>query len=138
MADITVTAASVRRGSGYTETTGLSGEAITAGQLVALDESDGYYYLSDCDHATTARRKITGVCLNNAAGAQQAITVQTAGIFTVGGTVAVGVIYIMSGNAGGIAPVTDVAASDTVSILGVGVTTGTIKLNIFNSETIYA
>lgn len=138
MADITVTAANTRRGANYTEVTGRSGEAMTAGMLVAKDDTDGFFYKSDCDHATTARRKITGVLLGDAAGAEQTVTVQTGGFFNPGGTVAVGKIYVASGNAGGIAPVDDLAAADTVSIFGVGYSTTLIQLNIFNSGTVHA
>lgn len=137
MADITVTAANVRRGADYQQTTGVAGEAITAGQVVALDTSDSKVYLADANSGTSQRKKISGVAIQNAPAVDQPITYQTAGYVNPGGTVTVGTIYCMSATAGGIAPHGDLASGHTVSILGVGYTTSLIRMVTsapFNSE----
>lgn len=134
MADITVTAASARRGAEYTQTTGVTGEAITAGQVVSLDSSDAKVYLSDANSGTSQRKKISGIATHSVTSADQPITYQAAGYFNPGGTVVVGTIYIMSATGGGIAPSTDAASGHTISILGVGYTATLIRLNIFNAE----
>ena len=136
MADLSVTAANVRRGAEYVETTGTSGEAITIGQLVAEDTSDGKLYLADCDSGTTARRKITGVALSTVSAVDQKLTYISSGYVNPGAAVTSGEIYVLSGTAGGICPEGDLASGDTVCILGVGYTTSLIRLSIFNSEAV--
>lgn len=137
LVDVAVVAASVRHGTDSTAvasiTTGNSGEAITAGQVLAQDTADSKYYLADANSGTAERKKISGVAVSGAPGADQKIVIQTAGIYTVGGTAVVGVTYIMSATPGAIAPDADAVSGWTKSILGVGLTSTTIKLSIFNS-----
>ncbi len=132
--DISVTAANVRRGADYQQSTGITGEAITAGQLVALDTSDGKVYLSDANSGTSQRRKITGIATHTVTAADQPITYQTAGYVNPGGTAAAGVTYCMSATAGGIALDSDITSGLTKSIFGVGYTASLIRMSIFNSE----
>lgn len=136
MADLSVTAANVRRGAEYVETTGTSGEAITVGQLVAEDTSDGKLYLADCDSGTTQRRKITGVALSATSAVDQKVTYVSGGYVNPGAAVTSGEIYVLSGTAGAICPEGDLASGDTVSILGVGYSSSLIRLSIFNSEAV--
>lgn len=132
LADITITAANVTPVTGYTFTDGTAGATITAGQVVYKDASDGdAFKLADCDASATTSAVI-GIALHGAADGQP-LRVQTAGSINIGGTVAVGSIYILSGTAGGIQVSTDVAQSDWVSVLGIATTTGIISLRIHNS-----
>ena len=132
MVDISVTAADVQPGTGAVVKHGTAAEAITAGESVHKLASDGLIYLSDADHATAAKRAVSGIALNSAA-AGQPIAYQESGVIDIGGTVTVGEIYVLSGAAGGIAPEGDLATGDNVSIIGVGVTATNISLGIFNS-----
>lgn len=136
IADLSITAASVRRGSEYAQSTGTAGEAITAGQLVAEDTSDGKIYLADANSATTQRRKITGIASHSVTSADQQMQYQTSGYVNPGGTVTVGTTYILSATAGGIAPDSDSASNMTKCIFGVGYTASLIRMNIFNSESV--
>jgi hypothetical protein len=122
-ADITVTATSVKLSSG-TSSLYNAGAAVTAGQVVYL-HTDGLVYLSDANASATTKA-ITGIALNGAAIGQP-VSVQTSGTITIGATVAVGT------TAGGIAPSTDLASTWGTIIIGVADTTGTIKLQFFDS-----
>lgn len=129
-ADITVTATSVKLSSG-TSTAYNAGETITAGQCLYL-HTDGLVYKSD-SNGTSAQKALIGIALNGGATGQP-IAVQTSGTITIGATTAVGTIYVVSGTAGGIAPHGDLASGMTTIIIGVADTTGSIKLNIYNSQ----
>lgn len=133
MADITITAASVVKGADARTLTLVAGAAITAGQVVYKDAADNdKVKLADADSATAAIRVPFGVALNGAA-AGQPVTVQTDGLITIGGTVAPGVVYLLSDNAGGIMPAADQEAGDYTSIIGVGASATEITLHLFSS-----
>lgn len=131
-ADVSITAGNVVPVAGYQFVDGIAGETITAGQTLYLKESDSRYWKADSDSATSAVRVLVGIALNGAS-AGQPLRVQTAGSITIGGTVAVGTVYILSDTAGGIMPSTDVETGDYVSIVGIATTTGIILLDITNS-----
>ena len=129
-ADISITAANVVPATGYRFEDGTAGATITAGQLLYKDSGDSNKFkLVDNDASATA--SVYGIALNGAASGQP-IRVQTDGTITIGGTVAVGTIYVSSSNAGGIAPSTDLASGDYTSVVGIALTTGTISMSIFN------
>ena len=129
MADLTITAANVVAGSNARKTSGIAGVAITAGQAVYLSSTTGKYLLADTDSATAEARVPVGIALNGAA-AGQPVEVQTSGDITIGATVAAGVAYYLSGTAGGICPVADVASGDYPSIIGMGISTTEIRIDI--------
>ena len=68
----------------------------------------------------------------NGAALNQPIRIQISGTINPGGTVAIGQLYVVSANFGGIAPYADLVSTNKVCILGVGMTVSTIKLNIFD------
>jgi len=129
MADLTITAANVIAGSGAKIVHGTAGASITAGQVLYLDSAAGTYKLADTDSATVAARSPAGIALH-AAGTGQPIAVLTAGPITIGATVAVGDVYYLSGTAGGLAPVADVAAGDYPCIIGICTSTSVLNVNI--------
>lgn len=118
MTDISVTATSVKAGAGAIEGTGIAGATITAGQSIYEDANDGLMKLADCDLSAPAA-KVRGIALHGAS-AGQPIRYQKGGKVKIGGTAAAGTIYVASGNAGGVAPVGDLAANDWVTVIGVG------------------
>lgn len=130
MADMAITAANVIPVAGYNFTDGVAGETVTAGQLVYLKSSDSKYWLVDNDAAATAG--LVGMALNGAA-AGQPVRILTGGSVNPGGTVVVGTIYGTSSTAGGLAPSTDFASGDYVSIFGIGTTSSNIAVDIQNS-----
>lgn len=132
MADLSLTPGSVvsADGSAYLQTF-TAGAAITAGQLVYVDAADGTVKLAYAT-STAAIAAIKGIAVDDAASGQPCI-VKNAGDIDLGVTLTVGVIYILSANAGAIAPSTDLASSSYLSILGVATAADNLKLNIFNS-----
>lgn len=133
--DVTVTASSVLPGAGDIDRNGIGGMAITAGQLVYKDTAagatNGQYLLADANAA--GKQRIDGVALNSCLAQGQPLSVQRSGIYTAGGTVVVGQVYVLSGTAGGIAPVADLASGMTVCVFGVGLTATQIQIAVHNS-----
>lgn len=132
MANITITAANVAPATGYGFKDGTAGATITAGQTVYQDAADSNHFkLADAD-ATAATATVVGIALNGASDGQP-VRVQTTGNINPGGTVVVGKVYVQSGDAGGIAPIDDLATGDRTTVLGIGTTVSNIKLSINNS-----
>ena len=130
MADLAVTAANVKIVSGLTATAAIAGAAVTAGQPVYPD--GGKYYPARANAAGTA--DASAIALNSA-GADQPLSITSGefgtagGVIDIGAVVAVGTIYVVSAAAaGGIAPATDLAATNRVTVIGVGVTASNIRL----------
>lgn len=132
MADLIITAANVIAGEGAKIESGTAGEAITAGQVVYWDSTNSVYSLADCDSATAALRSPRGIALNGAATGQP-IDVATKGPVTIGATLTAGVAYYLSGTAGGIAPVADLATGDYPTIIGIATSTSVLDVLIHES-----
>ena len=133
MPDISITPGSVLAYADVVPIDGIAGAAITAGQVVYLDTSvtPNTLLLADCDaSATTAT--VAGIALTGASTGQP-VKYAKSGEITIGGTVTVGELYVLSGTAGGIAPEGDLASGDYVSFLGVGTTAARIRFNLLNS-----
>jgi len=128
MADVTVTAASVVASDDAVRKTGTAGETITAGQPLYLDAATGK--LKKCINTGSSEAAAVGIALHGASLNQPVQYVSDDPEFTVGGTVAAGSIYCVSGTAGGIAPSADLASADYATVLGVGISTSKIKLKI--------
>lgn len=129
MADLSITAANVVAGSGAKKASGTAGASITAGQVVYLEAATNTYKLADTDSATAEVRSPAGIALH-AAAANQPLTICTAGPVTIGATVAVGDVYYLSGTAGGLAPLADVAAGDYPCIIGICTSTSVLNVKI--------
>jgi hypothetical protein len=65
--------------------------------------SDGKFYKADCNSATAEVRVASAIVLTGSA-AGQSVVVQTGGQITIGATLTAGVVYYLSGTAGGIRP----------------------------------
>jgi hypothetical protein len=132
MSDLSITAANVVQLSGN-PTTGVAGVAITAGQSVYQNPGSNSYLLAKANSGTTAAQSATGIALNSAA-AGQPVTVMTSGTYTVGATVTVGGVYVLSGaTAGGIAPIADLTSGWFTQIVLVGLTATTAKLTLVSA-----
>lgn len=129
MVDLVITAANVVKGSNATLANGTAGATITAGQALYLEAATTTYKLADCDSATAEVRSPAGIALH-ASLSGQPITLQTAGDITIGATLAAGVAYYLSPNAGGIAPVADILSGDYPVLLGLAKSTTVITLKI--------
>lgn len=139
MADISVTVASVALVSGGTFD-GIAGATVTAGQVVYADANANNVLklaLSDVI-ANVATAAIRGIALH-ASLAGQPLRIQTSGVITLGASpMVLGGVYVLSVNAGGIAPSADLASTKVVSLLGIATTVGQLTLNIFNSGVVHA
>lgn len=127
MADLTITASLVLPGTNPAYLDGTAGATITAGQSVYQDASDSNKFkLADANaSATTANAK--GVATHGAS-AGQPLRVQNGGGIDLGATLAVGRIYVVSANAGGIAPQSDLATGWYTTILGIATTTSNLEM----------
>lgn len=131
MTALTVTPGSVTAVAGAITEQGRAGATITAGQVVYKDSSQ-LYQLADADSATAAAREGWGIALNGAA-ANQPLTVLRSGDINIGATVTVGEIYVLDTTAGGVAPEGDLASGEYVVVIGVGITTGRLRVAFINS-----
>jgi hypothetical protein len=127
MAAISVTAANVLRVDGEVVTFP-AGVAITAGQYVYVD---GNGAVQVATNATSAGSGVgaqhVGVALNGGGVGQPIQILKPGGTVNIGGTVAVGKPYVL-GTAGGIIPVDDIAGTEFITGVGIGLTTANIKL----------
>lgn len=143
MADLSVTAANVATVSGGVCKDFVAGEAIAAGQCVYLKSSNNKWMLAQADGTaeevggTPAAPTRFGIAVSTGV-LNQFMAVQETGIITMGATVTVGKIYVVSAAAGGVAPVADITVSThKLTVLGIGASASTIDMAM-KSATGYA
>ncbi|MEQ9634807.1 MAG: hypothetical protein RLW68_01850 [Devosia marina] len=129
MADISITAANVVKGSNAVVEPGTAGATITAGQVVYKDAADGKYKLADADSATAAAKAPRGIALNGASDGQP-LSIIRSGDVTIGATVTAGTAYYLSPTPGGIAPVADVLSGDDVVLIGLAKSASVLAVDI--------
>lgn len=133
MADLSITSSSVQPAGGATLVTGTAGATVTAGQPVYKDAGDGNKLKPADADASEAAAAAVGIAVNDAAD-EQPVTYITRGNLVTDATTVKGAIYIVSGNAGGIAPAADLASGDYTTLLAVASdTTGTLAVHIHRS-----
>lgn len=125
MSDISITAANVLPGTDAYWETGTFGAAVTAGQVVYKLSTDNKFYPAECD--TLAKIDAFGIALVGGSAGQPAV-IQKRGSITIGGTVVVGTIYCLSATLGGICPNADLASTNYVTVIGVGISATVIQL----------
>ncbi len=132
MADLNVTTNGVIAANSNTVVaTGYSAAAINAGQVVYLNSSQ--QLATAAASSNTQAGTVVGVALNSTLTANQLVTYASAGdvVLPTSGTVLTnGAQYILSVNAGGIAPSTDAANPNFITHLGLAVSPTTLRLNI--------
>lgn len=134
MADISITAANVLASANAKTATGIYGETVVAGKALYMNSSDKRLYLADAN-ASPATADCVGIALNGGGAGQPAIYVEEDPDFTPGGTLSLSVaadsgVYVLSGTAGGIAPMDDLAAAMYPVVLGVAKSTTKMNLKI--------
>lgn len=127
MTDLSITAASVVKGSDAMIEHGTAGATITQGQPVYTDPTTGKYLLSD--NNATGKKTVRGIALNSAADGQP-LTIQRSGDVTIGATLTAGARYYLSDTAGGIIPEADLGSGMDVVLLGLAKSTTVLALNI--------
>lgn len=135
MAAISVTPGSVLRVDGSVVNGYLAGATITAGMAVYVD-SNGVVQIAT--NATSVGSgygsSLVGTALNGGSSGQPIQILPSGGTVNIGGTVAVGKQYCL-GTAGGYIPVDDIAGTEFITTLGVGLTAANIKTGINASGT---
>lgn len=116
MVDITVTAASVVKGANGLTKLGTAGATITAGQVLYLDSTTGTLKLADNNLSAAAATPV-GIALNGGASGQPIEYLYEDDDFTPGATLTQGLLYVLSGTAGGIAPSADLTSGMYPSLL---------------------
>lgn len=108
-ADLSVTAANFRPGTGAKFHTGICGTTVTAGQLIAISPSTGKFVLADANDADLCN--VIGIASHAALDTQPLAVVWYADDMTLGATLVMSTqVYVCSATAGGIAPVADLSA----------------------------
>lgn len=125
MANLSPTAANVKRVSGHTEQR-VAGEAVTRGAPCYIKASDRKAYLGQCD-STAEEAEAYWIALNDAA-ADQPVTLQKGGDLDVGAVLTAGVIYVLSATAGKIAPASDLVSGNRLTVIGVPLSTSRLRL----------
>lgn len=137
MSDISITAASVVASASAKIHSGIFGETITAGQTLYKSSVDNRLYKADAN-ASIATADCVGIALNSGAAGQPGRYTDDDPDFTPGGTLSLSVaadsgVYVLSGTAGGIAPMDDLAAGMYPVVLGVAKSTTKLVLKIVKS-----
>jgi hypothetical protein len=122
MSDISVTAGSVLAGANAKKRSGIAGTTITAGQVLYEDSTDSFKLKLADANASLAAANAVGIALHGAASGQPVTYVYEDDDFTPGATLSLSVaadsaLYVVSGTAGGIAPMDDLAAAMYPTVL---------------------
>jgi hypothetical protein len=130
MAAISVTPGNVlfvdgERVNGY-----LAGATITAGMAVYVDTAGLVQIGTNATSAGSGvASPLVGIALNGGSSGQPIQVLRSGGTVNIGGTAAVGKQYCL-GTAGGIIPVDDIAGTEFVTQLAVGITAANLKLGV--------
>lgn len=126
MADLTITSASVKASFDARQITGVAGVAITAGQALYRD-TDGTYKLAIA--STQAEAAFRGISLCEADAGQPVVFARYDPDLDIGASLTAGEAYCVSANAAGaIAPFSDMASGDFVSLVGIANATDSIYI----------
>lgn len=130
MADLAITVAQVMPSTGAKYGWGLAGEVITQGEPLYLKASDGALWATDADASASA--DCVGIAMTGAAAAGACVLYQYDGDIDLGAgaSAAAGQVYIVSATAGKIGLEAELAAADYMTILGVGIGSNKLRLNI--------
>lgn len=127
--DIVITAADVIKGVTPTTSRGTAGATITAGQPVYIDATDSNKIKPTDANLSDAAAACVGIALH-ASLAGQPIEYQTGGNITLSPVLTLGKAYVCSANAGGIAPIADLATGWRTTYLGVAQSTTSLLIGI--------
>lgn len=131
MASITMSNAALVDLQGAAQISGTAGEAIAQGQLVYRDAVTRKFFLAKANSTTT--RDVVGVA-RNTAGINAPLDVAPSGLISgLGAVLTAGIHYVLSAATGGaIAPIADLASTNSNVLVGFALTTSTLQLDIKN------
>lgn len=137
MADVTITAASVAKGTGATIARGRAGASVTAGQALYEDATDGEMKLADSD-ASAATAAVKGLALH-ASGDGQPLEWIEEGPVTLGTSpLTAGEPYFLSATAGGICPYADLDTGMRVVHVGYAISASVLYVLIYDTGVTHA
>lgn len=131
MADLSPTAANVIAASDAVTEAGTLGATGVPADVVYKDSADGLLKLADNDGVTASKTPI-GLLLNGGANGQPARILKSGNI-NLGAILTAGATYYLSNTAGKICPLADVGTGETVTIIGIAISTSVLKVNITTS-----
>jgi hypothetical protein len=134
MADLAISPTEVFPAANVNTLKGLSGGAILAGDVVALDSTGKIVKAQS--NGVAPLNKAVGIACCSAPGTGQIVTYASIDPgFTIGSTAAAlnGEPYFLSGNAGKICPFADLVAGMNTTLIGFGITGGGFYLQIINT-----
>src|SRR6185295_6070424 len=126
MAEPSITASAVIEDANGDIVTGIAGGTIAQGQSVYLDAATSTYKLADAN-ASAATAAAVGIALSGASAGQR-VRIQRSGTLTVNAVLAAAGVYVVGATPGSIAPVADVTTGWYTTIMGVALTTTTLKM----------
>lgn len=137
MPDLILVPAQILPGATARYVYGAAGVTILAGQVCYLDSATQTLKLADAN-GTAATATVKGIAMH-AAEPGQPVTLQAGGDMTLGAGAAmtVGGLYVLSSNAGMIAPAGDLAAGHVTVLLGVASDATHLRLQIVNSGVVH-
>ena len=131
MADYTITSSNVVPGSNASYGEGVAGEAINAGDAVAIETDSGdaaHNRIVQAEVSDESRSVVVGIAVSTAEAAGQLVKFAKPGSdVDMGSVFAAGDISILS-DAGAIAPAADKATSDWVTVVGVALDADTLRI----------
>jgi hypothetical protein len=133
MADLSITSTQVLPDVTGGVFNGIAGGTITAGMPIYLDETTNTLKAADAN-ASAATAAAKGIALHGASTGQP-LRIQTNGDVTLGAGAApaAGAVYVVSATPGGIAPAADLTTGWYTTILGVGIGSNKVRMNVFAS-----
>jgi len=117
MADLSITAANVAQGTGAILRQGTAGATITAGQPLYIDTGDSNKLKAADADSTALTSTVAGIALHAASDGQPIKYIESGALFVPGATLTQGEVYVLSGTAGGIAPIGDLGSGDYPVVL---------------------
>ena len=126
MANLSITAASVQVASTVRLSRGVAGATIEAGDVLYIDTSDSNKLKLAI--ATSAAAAVFAGIATHAALSGQPVQYIPAGAITIGATLAIGTVYVVSATAGKICPVADLVAGNYLTIIGMPSTTSILQV----------
>lgn len=137
MANLTITAANLVADYQAVIKTGTAGEALSAGDAIYADSSDSDELKMCQFDNTAAEAAAVGIVLADVIDGAT-VTYIVSGELAFGSILTAAVVYGLSATFGKIAPVTDLASTEYMTVLGVAKSTSTLQVRIVISGAVLA
>lgn len=135
MADVSVTASSVKPTTNTVIGRGTAGATITAGQVVYADPADSYKIKPALSSNQTQSNNIAGIALHGAS-ADQPIAYAISGDVTFNSAFTTATVYVAGSAAGGISPSADLDSSSNTrygTVLGISTSATNLRVGVVMS-----